>query len=487
MGESDDRYPALAAVRVNQLQGEDRPEAYVDFLLETSPRVQVNLQGKSAEVDAPELAGLQQGLYVAHTPGVQVTPGKRIFLCRSKARDAITLLSDATVAQSYRGASWSELIDHRYEFIGLVLEVEAKRRTIAGGFSNWRGKLAEVQPGDVLGACYPPVVFAGDGSDALLSLEELAEVTPIPPADDGVADSVDPNQYAYFLMDGFGVELTGQSHIELPGGLQWWPATRFPNDKVVLNPTNIGIPNAENRTFTGVLLVRGPQTLTTMDAVHDAHAKAQTAVKRLRTLLNVRHGARVTLLGDFLKVTVPGSGYPQQQSWYYPHYRFSSVTTPVRRTLFPSSVLTAATAFSFAQHGTNSLGGCAQRALDSLDLARSALDLAVSHVLTWAAVEAILSPSDKSELISNITLCLLGLQPDGIDRSAFWERSKASYEVRSRIVHSFKLPSHSELLAAVRFAEEQCELLLRTAIAACQGSPTSRDAFSKELRTKALA
>jgi hypothetical protein len=170
----------------------------------------------------------------------------------------------------------------------------------------------------------------------------------------------------------------------------------------------------------------------------------------------------------------------------YP-YRFWSEKFLLQKACFPTSSLIDAVEFCFAEPKKKGLQRYIHRSIDSLDLARSLMsDSPLAHIIVWAAIEALLSPSDKAELISNISLSFIGLQPHVEDKMEFWDIAKKSYNVRSSIVHSFDIPEQKELLETLAFAEEQCLKVLKFAVSEPTEEGWMRDDLTFYLRSRAL-
>ena len=90
-------------------------------------------------------------------------------------------------------------------------------------------------------------------------------------------------------------------------------------------------------------------------------------------------------------------------------------------------------------------------------------------------------------MIANVSLCLLGLERNsGKRKEDIWKEAKRSYNVRSDLVHAFKIPEAKELAEAKRFAEKQCKYLLKHAIGRMNDGCKNKNDLIEELRSRAF-
>lgn len=456
---------------------------YCDFIVEAERRVENDLDGDPRIIDAPALPSHFRGMYVSNIPGIALPNGRFLFYCRASRADTITLLLEREIAARFRGASWTELFDSDYEWWPLIFEAEAQRRTLAGDYTHWRGKFAELQPGDRSITPYVPGVFAGDEVPTLtLSDDQIRKFVPEKPSEDVNPSHFDPTRFVLFLVDGFGVDLGSRSSVELRGGAFWWPASGFPLESQILRPHTLS--RDAHQQFTGVLAIpripRGADRDKTLGALQQAQVRA----KRLRLLINLFTGARVQLLGDVFADEHQHGLSTQIAHYHRLPYEFAQ-RSDVRQSRFPPSVLVRASEIAL-EPTPKGLLQYVHRALDSIELARTVYDSPMAVVLLWTAIEAIVS-TERTEIINSVTMNLMGL-PNQTLRAAvpLWEASKRSYGTRSTIVHSFAIPSDRDLREARDFASVQSDLVLRHALDVLP-SDISRDELTRALRHRVLS
>lgn len=347
-------------------------------------------------------------------------------------------------------------------------------------------------PGDIVEDHNVPAMFAGGVTTSVpgmpLPEEQAAKYIPHPPSKDNNQKEIDPTLYYFFLMDNFGINLSGDSYLALPFGLQWWPSSYFPFEDVILDRLASPHSMSGNQTFTGILLVPKNTKASTPKERTEAYQKIQIQVKRARTYLDISNSAKMRIVGDVELGSNQNGIYKSRVNVENPYpCRAWSDNYLLQKAYFPSASLVEAVEFCFGELKKKGLHKYIRRSIDSLDLARSLMsDSPLAHIIVWSAIEALLSPSDKAELISNISLSLIGLQPPTVDKMEFWDSAKKSYNIRSNIVHSFDIPEQKQLLESLSFAEEQCLNVLKFAISQPMKEGWGRDDLILFLKKKAL-
>jgi hypothetical protein len=463
--------------------------------------IEIEAQDEFHPLRREEIAGywirenclFSQPVNVTNTPPIHLPGQKMLLYCVSG--NAVFLseaLQQESFADAYRGESWDELFRRNYEYWEYAFQAQATRRTLQNDKAGYyRGNFAELVPGDKFEACYAPGVFQGGppSKELILTTEQRELYLPKPPVSDDSIKSVDPANFHYFLVNCFGVDLDGSSHFISKSGLQWWPSCCFPADSIVLdNLTPVGS-FLETQTFTGVLLVPKNQEGTTHKEELKSLQDAQVVARRIRTLLNIISNAKMRILGDVSLVRSGRGGHLSKrmvnlEGLYTYRYWDGEICS---QACYPSALLDTAIDLATATPPKKQLLSLLQRALDSLDLARShSADRSISLVLIWAAIETLISPSNKSELAANLTLHLMGLQKD-VNKAIFWDAVKGSYAMRSDIVHAFDLPEEMALEDSIRFTENQCVKLMQYVIQEALPSGMMKDEMTKGLRNKALS
>lgn len=479
----------LQTLRQNVLN----PGIYEDFIIVAPKRPMGDPEGGEAPsyADIPQLPKELEHLSLSNVPGIPLPSGEWLFYCRVSQPDLVVFLENPDLQERYIADSWLDLFHSDYEHWDLVFGAETQRISMSGKFEHWRGTFAELQPGDAEIRPYVPAVFSGDNlPELVLSTEQRERFIPNIVVDEDVVTDPPSNELIYFFVDGFGVDLGKSGAVELEDGIHWWPAAAFPSAPFIFQHLSDPFdPYFSHGTFTGVLTVPFPDVPLDDNERLEFVTVARTRVRRLRTLLHVLYEVRLDLIAEFFFYEYEGSsGSLHRELYGNRYYRYPLVQHgPIRRTRYHSDVLRAATELAFATPKGKALAKFIHRSLDSLDLARSLSDLPVSHVLTWAAIESIISPTDHSELIANMTLCLMGLQSPHVDRARFWDAAKRSYKIRSTIVHSFDFPDPEQLTEAFGFAEEQLTAVLRYAVLEGIRLNLSKDTLTSNLRGRGLA
>lgn len=430
--------------------------------------------------------------HITNIPSIPLPNGNHFFYCTCQKQTLINLLKTEEGAESFRAESWEDLFVSDYEYWNYVFIAMGKRRSLSGDMVHYRGSFSELVPGDILEKHHVTGLFTSHSTtvpEMSLSDAQREKYIPSPPGKDDNHDGIDPTLYHYFLIDNFGISLDGGSHQELPCGLQWWPSSCFPSEGLVLYNSVANQSISEHQTFTGVLLVPVDPRANSHEEKQVAYQKLQKQVKRVRTYLDVFYSAKMRLLGDIQIVNGTHGLHRQRVNIGSPYpYRCWSDPPPVSKACFSSLILINAIEFAFTETTKKGLLKYLHRSIDSLDLARSlASDPLLAHIIVWAAIEALLSPSNKAELISNISLCLIGLQPGSLDKMELWDQAKKSYQMRSNIVHSFDIPEQEELEQSLGFAEQQCLNVLQFALTEPFPKGWTRDELASFLRERALA
>jgi hypothetical protein len=349
-------------------------------------------------------------------------------------------------------------------------------------------KLSELRVGDHVEDITVPRVFAGSEAPTLSINNAFADrFFPKASINESDRDGIDPTGFYFFFVENFSVKLDGRSHLLLEGGVQWWPSINFPGAEFFAsNYKNQQLNAMSPLPPSGVILVPINDEYESDQRKNEGLELATVMVKRLRTTLNLTCNSSLIIRGKgFIRKGQNKQFHSQLYFELDTGYRKFNQTHWVCQTLFPTPLIQKATKIAFIFPKKKNLLSYVQSALDSLDLARSINNKAISHILIWAGLEAIISPSDKSELISNMTLCLLGLNNDLPNRLEFWNEAKKSYSVRSKIVHGFELPADNEALTkAIQFSDSQCSKIIMYAIGHLGSA--DRDSIIKQLREKAL-
>ncbi|WP_139800677.1 hypothetical protein [Geothermobacter hydrogeniphilus] len=430
---------------------------------------------------------------IANIPTIPLPNGNHFYHFTTTRDALINILSDPEGAITFRGKTYEDLFYSDYEYWHYVFQARAKRRTLSGREQTIHGPFSELVPGDTLVSHgIPGSIGRGSTDVSKLSLPDkhYERYVPQAPVDDGAQEDVSPTQYLFFLIDNFGVPLEGVSHLNLPYGVQWWPASKFPADDILLD--NLVLPNSfeAQKTFTGVLLVPFNQHEISHAEKTQLLKEVQKIVKRIRSYLHINHSAKMRIIGEVQFAYSNNNLYKQRINIYdYPIYRCWSETTPIRHSLFPVQHLIDAIDFAFYEPARKKdIKKLLIRAVDSLDLARTlGTDPVVAQIIIWSAIETLISPNSKTELVTNMVFCLMGLHEDRTSRLEFWERVKDSYQLRSDIVHSFDIPDEEDLLEALEFTEHQCLSLMKFVTSVAIPNGWSRDELTKELKKRALS
>ncbi len=332
----------------------------------------------------------------------------------------------------------------------------------------------------------PPFVFAGDRPDGFDDLSaETAALLPRASDYGDAADHVDLENSHVLFITNVSVDIGGRACVDLGPGARWCPADGRPGGVAFSEHFAQFDRTAINRPLGGVITVDAPKG----QSVDDRRSHSDTAATRVRrfcTLLNVLCNvysyliARRTLLNR-----LQGGTNEIREVYTGITYRHSSIPfSRVPKRLTPAELELAAW-LAFSPRQENRLVALIQRATDSLTLARTLTDRAIAHVLTWAAIECLISQKE-GELITNMTLCLLGLNTPVASSMNFWSQAKSSYAARSSIVHGFDVPTPTQLAEVTAFAETQASMLLRHVCERCRDRDVSRDRITAELRARAL-
>lgn len=402
------------------------------------------------------------------------------------APTARTLMKDESIASGFVGDSWESVVASEHPALKYVLDVQVEQTCLDGSREQTRVRLSEVQSGWHTRGFYVPGVRGGQTAPTV-ALGPFSSWTPLPPERDGTAEQVDESDVHLFFFSNYGVDLSGASHLDLGNGVTWWTADYFPCSEQCYRAFSSHESMVHGcRPLTGVLAV--PQSGDVGD--HRTHMadfnRALQLINRLRVLLNILDDG-VPYIIAYSSIRGIGQGSSGTRNVLTGiEYRHRTSENWVRQKCYPSETLKRAASIAFSKpQGKKTILTHIQRAADSLDLSRSVHDPNIALVLGWVALESILSPVDHSELITNMTLSMIGLADESMDFNSLWDTAKRSYKVRSNIVHSFDVPDAQELTAAHNFAQDQCVRAILAALDAF-GDGRSRPELLKLLRQKAL-
>ncbi len=425
--------------------------------------------------------------YCCNTPGMPLPNGNFLFYCYVDLSTLSKLLATEGIKEGYRGDSF-ELLFEKYEFFKYVFKGVGERMGFSGKMEPFYGSLSEFVPGDRLNEIYPTGVFSGGPSFELKPSAETRKKM-LPEVNNFTIEGIEPEKYYYFLIGDFGVYLEDMPYLDLGFGIQWWPSVNFPASDIVLNNLVAEYSDLARQTFTGVLLVPKNSDIKEHREKMFAVQEMRRNIRRLRTFFDIKHNSNMKILGEVeLGVSDDGRYFKQTATIGEQFYTTWSKNYRIPHSVFNKNFLVESVELSFMKPTRKEkFISSLQRSIDSLDLARTiGGDSLVSHVLVWASIEAIISPEDDRELISNMTLSLLGLQDSVVEKSEFWSKCKESYAIRSKIVHSFEIPEQEKLFDNIMFAERECERLLKKVILEVIPSRISKDDFIKRLRALAL-
>jgi hypothetical protein len=133
------------------------------------------------------------------------------------------------------------------------------------------------------------------------------------------------------------------------------------------------------------------------------------------------------------------------------------------------------------------LSAAIKYALNAVAQARFSVDLRISYILIWAAIEALATADNREGLTTNISLALLGARgPDAHSYSKF-KALKDAYSVRSALVHNFRVPVDGDFLPRLRFCFSYLRELFREAVAEVDNGREDSTKFIARLTERALA
>jgi hypothetical protein len=464
------------------------PERWVDFLC--MDHRDAGQAGMQAPADRPSSYSLLDGAYTANTPGIAIDDEWSLYFCRLRPDVITRLFTVAGSTAKFVAGSWRELLVEEPELARVSLAFDVEYPSLNGGTIRERLPAADVPPNAAVHGVHPPCVFSGDSVDDFIDLQAntdalLPEPTPVGAG----TDHTDIDNYHLFFISNLSVDIAPAESLSLGGGGTWWPANRFPGHAQIAEAFAQYEPRmAVDRPLGGVIAVESAlHQAASLDERRVEADAALSRVKRFCTLINVlERGVPYVIARRSLLNRIPG-GVNEIREVYtgitYRHRTAPFGRIPKRLT---ATEVSLAGRLAFASLGAKSLGGLIQRATDSLTLARSLTDRAIAHVLTWSSVECLISQKE-GELITNMTLCLLGLNAPVRNASEFWARSKASYNARSEIVHGFSVPEQEILSAVAEFAEHQASILLRHVCIQAERPGQTRDTVTSALRQRALA
>jgi len=480
----------IKARKLKSARGEQAGSIFEDCLVESDKFIQIDsIDGIATEIDRPALPKEFDDIHIDNIPSIGLPNGKCLFYCRFRSQDFIKFLEHLETDNYYVADSWEDLFYSGYEFLEFVFNADGTRAVFFGEDTHFNCRLSELQVGDHVDNITVPGLFAGDQTPVLSIDQTFAEhYFPLSSIKESDVNSNNLTKFFFFFVENFSIVTDEKSYLQLEGGVQWWPSISFPGAELfAVNYKNERLNGMPPLPPSGVLLVP-------MNDKHDSYQRryeglelAAVSVQRLRTSLSLICNASLIVRGKgFISKGQNGQLHSQLHIEMDTGYRKFNCTHWVRQTLFPPSIIQKASEIAFSIPKKKNLLSYVQSAIDSLDLARSINNKAISHILIWASLEAIISPSDKSELISNMTLCLLGLNNDLSNRLEFWNEAKKSYSIRSKIVHGFELPADNDCLTkAIQFSDSQCCKIIQYAIDQL-GSNNGRDLIIKQLREKAL-
>ena len=463
------------------------PEHWVDFLcLDRRDAGQAGIRPPS---DQPYSYSLLGGADTANIPGIAIDDESTLYLCRLRPHDTTRLFTVDGSTAAFVAGSWRELLIEEPELARMSLAFDAEYPSLNGGTTRDRMSAADIPPNAVVHGAHPPGVFAGDTVDDFSDLQANTNaLLPTPTPNTPAADQVDIDNCHLFFISNLSVDIAPAAALALGGGSTWWPANRFPGREQLTDAFVHYEPHmAVDRPLGGVIAVESRLRDGSIDERRAEADAAATQVRRFCTLINVlERGVPYLIARRSLLNRVPGGINEIREVFTgitYRHRTTSFGRIPKRLT---AAQISLAGRLAFGSPGAKSLSGLVQRATDSLTLARSITDRAMAHVLTWSCVECLISQKE-GELITNMSLCLLGLNAPVRDASEFWTRSKASYTARSEIVHGFAVPEQHVLEAAAEFAEYQASTLLRHVCLEAELPGRSRDTLTVALRHRALS
>lgn len=432
-----------------------------------------------AEADEPIWPEEFSGWYISHHPGITVPGNRALFVCTTTPDVACRMLAHPEVAHSFYGTSWNDLIESDYPHKDYVFQVDAEELCLDGTRSHRRFSLPTLPPTATAKAFYPPSAI-GDGPQEL-DPERVADLLPTAPTrtPPGAPTSLE-GQHAFFFTN-FTVDTGEDRAIALPGGAHWWSPDSFPDWRMTLDALMTRHPTGtRHRPLSGVLTVPYSNDLGVEEWRNNLSLFLQRA-KRLRTLLNVLHGSVPYIVATFSLHKRPQAIHEGIEVYTNITYSHWSRTFDLYHARLSPDQLASAAHYCLGNVSAKGLQADIVRALDSLDLARELHDRPISIVLTWAAIESLISPGKQErEITTNLALCLVGLCSPLAHPERLFKCAKDSYAVRSNIVHSFSLPGAKELDVATRFARHHAQHLIREAVAAAKAG-LGRDQFRTSL------
>jgi hypothetical protein len=471
---------AQAAKRAEALAAERTSDDWVDLVVEMD-RVTHERHDEWPEAGDPAWPETYRGEYIAAIRAGSLAPDRGVYYVRVKRPVAIRMLRDTQIAGGYLATSWSDLYESGYEYNAQVFQGDAEFVSVTGKADRITGKVADLQPGSRLLSVRPPSVFDREAPD--LAIERARQWIPNGP-DAGDLPGAPDDERHYFFVANTGVALGGSQVIDCGEGVRWWSPLAYPGSAHIQQMLG-SHPSlqSESRPIASVVTAeRRPHI--EWDTDFD---RARRMVYRLRVLLNLLHGASPVVIGHYsVKERRRGATNLTQEVYTGIRYRHRSHRFWSGPRVLAPDMLREASAVATAGARKKKLLYHLQRALDSLDLARSLWDdPPVALLLIWAAIEALLSPSDRVELSANIALALLALGGDG-DRVGLFDEIRASYAVRSKVVHNFEVPEPKEMDAALELAATQAARAIRYAIRTGLPSGQTRDQMMTALRAAAL-
>lgn len=463
------------------------PERWVDFLC--LDHRDAGQSGVRPPADQPSSYSLLGGVYTANIPGIPVDDEWTLYLCRLRPGDIARLLGAGASTAEFVACTWRELLIEEPELARISLAFDIEYPSLNGGTIRERLPAVDVPPNAMVHGVHPPGVFAGDTVDDFSDLQgKTGALLPAPTPCTPEVDQVDIDRFHIFFISNLSVDIAPLAALALGGGATWWPAHSFPGREQLTEAFVHYEPQmAVDRPLGGVITVESTLDAGSIDARRAEAEAVAIQIKRFCTLVNVLEGGVPYVIARRILLSrVPGGINEIREVFTGIAYRHR--TTPFGRIpkRLGAKQVARAGRLAFGSPGVKSLGGLVQRATDSLTLARSLTDRAIAHVLTWSCVECLISQKE-GELITNMSLCLLGLNAPVRDATEFWAASKTSYDVRSKIVHGFAVPEPHLLETAAEFAEFQAHALLRHACLQAELPGVTRDRLTAALRRRALS
>jgi hypothetical protein len=133
------------------------------------------------------------------------------------------------------------------------------------------------------------------------------------------------------------------------------------------------------------------------------------------------------------------------------------------------------------------LSAAIKYALNAVAQARFSVDLRISYILIWAAIESLATADNREGLTTNISLALLGARGPAADSYSEFKALKDAYSVRSALVHNFRVPVDEDFQRRLRFCFRYLRELFHEAVAEIDNGREDTTKFISRLTERALA